>query len=42
MAIGDAAGNFSSPEDYSNKVVFVYFNFSPEGAVAIMKGLTTN
>ena len=41
MAIGDAAGNFSSPEDYSNKVVFVYFNFSPEGAVAVMKGLTT-
>jgi len=41
MAIGDAAGNLSSPTDYPNKVLLVYFNFSPEGAVAVMKGLTT-
>jgi hypothetical protein len=39
--IGDAIGDFSRQEIYSNKVVFVYFNFSPEGAVATIKCVTT-
>lgn len=36
-AIGDALVNFN----FSVSPVVVYFNFSPEGAIAVMKGLTT-
>lgn len=36
-AIGDALVNFN----FSISPLIVYFNFSPEGAVATMKGLTT-
>jgi len=41
VAMGDAVGDFGGPENYSKQAVFVYFNFSPEAAIAIMKCVTT-
>jgi hypothetical protein len=41
IAIGEASHDAVSWKNYSNQKVLVYFNFSPEAAIAAMKCVTT-